>query len=501
MSDSSVILEILKHPNENGIVIFVLGVLFVLSVYHFLLYFQHKDKAYLYYSIYTALIFIGHLYNSKNGFISILIEPFHKALFSIDIYLTWVYNMLYFIFAFTFLDLKSYSIKWYNFIFKAIYLLCFICILFGFIHVFTGKHTFAGINGHFFFMGYLTILGIISFIPLFKINSPLKYYIIIGSILLFGSSVVANIIHHLNLNSEGSQINYSIFYIGVILENILFSLALGHKQKLILNEKKASQEKLIVQLQENEKLQLKIQEKLEQDLALLSKQAEIEKLEASKSKSDKELSELKMASLRSQMNPHFIFNSLNSIKLYIINNEKENAVYYLNKFSKLIRKILTTTREKEISLAEEIETMELYTNIENIRFNNEIDFSFIIDEKLPLNTIKIPGLILQPFIENAIWHGLSSKKGHRKLDVIVKNHKQSHIKITISDNGIGRKKSAEMNNAKIHKKESVGLKITAERLQNFTKNYQNKYVLKFTDLYNEDDTVKGTRVVLIIPLK
>lgn len=101
--------------------------------------------------------------------------------------------------------------------------------------------------------------------------------------------------------------------------------------------------------------------------------------------------------LRSQMNPHFIFNSLNSIKLYIINNEKENAVYYLNKFSKLIRKILMASKEKQISLAEELETMKLYINIENIRFSNEINYTTKVSDNIDIESIKVPSLILQPF--------------------------------------------------------------------------------------------------------
>ena len=493
-------MQILEHPNENGFVVFVLGVLFVLSIYHFLLYFQHKDRSYLLYSLYTSLIFIGHLRDPQDEFISVLVEPFIDIIKHIDLEITWAYNMLYFIFAFTFLDLKSFSVNWHKFIFRSIYLLFLICVLFEVIYLITDDPKVFR-YGHLSFVFYLSLLGFISYIPLFQIKNPLKYYIIVGSTFLFGSSLVATFIDQLNLAPEGSQINYSIFYIGVILENILFSLGLGHKQKLILKEKNESRERLIVQLEENERLRLKIHEQFEEDVASLSKQAEDKKVEALKAKYDKELTDLKMASLRSQMNPHFIFNSLNSIKLYIINNEKENAVYYLNKFSKLIRKILATTREKEISLADEIETMELYLNIENIRFNNEIDFLFTIDKKLPLDTIKFPALILQPFIENAIWHGLSSKKKNMKVDIIVDYAEQSHVKITITDNGIGRAKSLEINKNRLHKKESLGIKLTEERLFNFSKDYENNYDLTFIDLHDENGIPKGTSVILNVPLK
>ena len=116
----------------------------------------------------------------------------------------------------------------------------------------------------------------------------------------------------------------------------------------------------------------------------------------------KKILTLEQDMLRSQMNPHFIFNSLNSIKLYIINNEKENAVYYLNKFSKLIRKILIASKEKETCLQEELDTMQLYMNIENMRFDNEIEFKINVDEAINTEVTKVPSLILQPFLENAL---------------------------------------------------------------------------------------------------
>ena len=111
-------------------------------------------------------------------------------------------------------------------------------------------------------------------------------------------------------------------------------------------------------------------------------------------KSEKKMLTLEQSMLRSQMNPHFLFNSLNSIKLYIINNEKKNAVHYLNKFSKLVRKILEASSLKEIPLSEELETVDLYMNIENIRFSNEIHFEIKVDEGIDTDLIKIPSLIL-----------------------------------------------------------------------------------------------------------
>lgn len=216
---------------------------------------------------------------------------------------------------------------------------------------------------------------------------------------------------------------------------------------------------------------------------------------------EKEKVKLEQTALRSQMNPHFIFNSLNSIKLYIIENEKENAVYYLNKFSKLIRKILAATKQKETALSEEIETMKLYINIENIRFLNSIETHFIVDKGLNVNTIKIPSLILQPFIENAIWHGLSSKKKDKKIQLSFKKEHNTYLVICIEDNGIGREKALEIKQNKIHKRESIGIQLTEDRLENFAKSFKNDFYINFVDLYDGNKKPRGTKVILKIPLK
>ena len=155
-----------------------------------------------------------------------------------------------------------------------------------------------------------------------------------------------------------------------------------------------------------------------------------------KLKNEKNVLTLQQQMMRAQMNPHFLFNSLNSIKLYIINNDKEKAVYYLNKFAKLIRTILATSTEKEISLQDELDTMELYVNIENIRFSNKIDYQVQVEEGLDLHQVKIPSFVLQPFIENSIWHGLSTKEGEKIIQLRISTLGVHHIQIQITDNGI-----------------------------------------------------------------
>jgi tetratricopeptide (TPR) repeat protein len=215
---------------------------------------------------------------------------------------------------------------------------------------------------------------------------------------------------------------------------------------------------------------------------------------------EKKILTLEQNLLKSQMNPHFIFNSLNSIKLYIINNEKENAVYYLNKFAKLIRKILVASNEKDISLADELDTMKLYMNIENIRFSNEIDFKINIGNNINPENIRVPSLILQPFLENSLWHGLSSKTNDKRIVIDIKKNVDDYITISITDNGVGRKVSQERKLNKTLKRDSVGIELTKERLFNFSKRFARMYGLKIEDLFDSKNNAIGTKVILNIPI-
>lgn len=216
---------------------------------------------------------------------------------------------------------------------------------------------------------------------------------------------------------------------------------------------------------------------------------------------EKQILTLEQDMLRNQMNPHFIFNSLNSIKLYIINNEKENAVYYLNKFSKFIRKILIASTEKEITLEDELDTMELYMNIENIRFSNEIMFSVEVELGLNTSGVKVPSLILQPFLENALWHGLSSKNEDKRIELKVFKESDDYINISIIDNGIGRIASGKINDGRVLKSKSVGIAITKARLSNFSKRFTTDYKLEIEDLYDGNQNPIGTKVMVHIPTR
>jgi LytS/YehU family sensor histidine kinase len=203
---------------------------------------------------------------------------------------------------------------------------------------------------------------------------------------------------------------------------------------------------------------------------------------------------LEQKALQLQMNPHFIFNALNSIKVFLIENDKEQAIFYLNKFSKLIRKILESSRIKEVSLNEELDTIKLYLGIESMRFDSDVKIDISIMKSVDIKKINLPPLILQPFVENAIWHGLMLRKGEKKISIDVYKSEQS-IFLSLKDNGIGRKQSEENIQRKRIKKESLGLKMTKERINYYNQKQGTNYSYKIKDLYDDSDNPSGTEVI------
>ncbi len=204
-----------------------------------------------------------------------------------------------------------------------------------------------------------------------------------------------------------------------------------------------------------------------------------------------EIKEAEMQTLRSQMNPHFMFNSLNSINSYIVQNKSDEASGYLMTFSKLMRNILENSKHTTISLQKEITSLKHYLELEAARLNNKFIYSINIQKNIDVNYLQIAPLILQPFVENAIWHGLQNKltKGHLSIEVTTENDELLLVKIT--DDGIGRKASALLNVNKTNHN-SVGIDITVNRI----KMLNSKNSVAVIDLYGENEVATGTQVIL-----
>ena len=426
---------------------------------------------------------------TENDFLEALTKPVQAFFKLTHLAWVWIYNIAYFFFVFKFLHFKKHFKKQTKIIEKILYLLVFIDVVCFVIAIATNSLEILTSCYTFIFLPTIIILTLICFYFLFKTPEPTKYYILIGSFILFVSSLLGTLAVDFGLVFESKETGYLSFYIGLIVENIFFSLGLGFRQKLIINERNEANKKLIVNLRENETLKEEVNQQLLEKIDVLNEQIQLRE----------QIDDLKLTALRSQMNPHFMFNALNSIKLYIINNEKKNATYYLNKFSKLMRRILEASAIKETSLKEELETTQLYMAIENIRFSNEINFKVFCNDE-SLKSVKVPPLLLQPFLENALWHGLSSKKNDKKIEISIDKTDANYLQITIEDNGIGRKAAANIKAEKFINRKSLGMEITKDRLSNFVKNYKNNYQILFDDLMDDSKNPTGTKVILKIPL-
>ena len=207
--------------------------------------------------------------------------------------------------------------------------------------------------------------------------------------------------------------------------------------------------------------------------------------------------ELEAFALRATMNPHFIFNCLNSIKSLIQQNENEKSVTYLTTFSKLIRTLFNNADKKEISLFDEIETCKLYLQLEKMRFDSKFSFAVNVENSIDLKSIQVPALIIQPFIENAIWHGIVPRDtgGHVSLNVLKVN---DTIEVAIEDDGIGRETSQQNKSTSGLAHQSRGVNLTLSRLELNNQLQQRQAKLQIIDKKDENGMAKGTTVIIKI---
>ena len=211
------------------------------------------------------------------------------------------------------------------------------------------------------------------------------------------------------------------------------------------------------------------------------------------------ISDLTQKNLRTQMNPHFIFNTLNSIQYYVFQNDRIASNDYMTKFAKLIRKTLENSEHPAIPIDEEIDALKLYLELESLRFKKKFDWKIEIDEDIDTYMYKIPTMLIQPFVENAIGHGLMHKVGKGYIHIDLKLGKEC-ILCSIEDNGVGRKKAMEIKNGKNENHRSLGTSITESRLHLVNSLYGKSMKVDYTDMKDDDGKASGTRVEICIPL-
>lgn len=427
------------------------GGLFVLFLYHFLIFFQNRNKLYLYYSLYLLALTVYLLQHVVSG----EFKPFYNyANFSIQ----FLAYAAYVAFARDLLDTRTHLIQWDKYFELEIKVLVLLAPIFMLIQFFLGYEF--QVKAFTAIMPALTIFTFVSYyVVLTRIKDNFSVYFVVGSLIYVVLANVSFLEAFVGTDffiSKGVQPMFFV-YLGALLQSIIFSIILGLIIKRIEQKSKNAEIKLAMKL--------------------------------------KEMEELKMTALQSQMNPHFLFNSLNSINNFVLKNDVEKASDYITKFSKLIRVILNSSSSPTASLSEELDILALYVKLEQMRVNGGFEYLVKVDEKLKLDTIKVPTLFLQPFIENAIWHGIMKSEGEdKKIELSIKED-NGNVLCIIKDNGIGINKAKEIDKMS-QKRRFFGTEATGNRIRIL---HQNKGVnIETKDI--SVGTATGTQVLISFPL-
>ncbi len=473
------------------------GCFFFIGIFAAYNYYLHRHVSFLWYISYTIGAFFSGLHWMDIRLGMFMFSPLlHDIIFSIFLYLI---PVLYSFFIGSMLQLHIHFKKGWMLV-KLLVLISIIQMLLEFIEVrfdwFPFNKNYYGI---FLNITPLILLNIVLLILTAKSKDPVKWFLFTGifSLIVFWCLPVMNLYApSADMNPElFLVINFPIVFLlsGLVIEAICFSFALSYRSKLVLIEKN--------KLKENYNLQL--QTALQQrttELETKNKLVETQKVKQVQTEFEHRIAETEMTALRAQMNPHFIFNCLNSIKLYTLENDSQTASEYLTKFSQLIRLVLENSRSEKVTLQKELEALKLYIELEAMRFKNKVQYQINIPATIDQQYIEIPPLLLQPYVENAIWHGLMHKKegGNIIIDICQPSEHLLHIKIT--DDGVGREQAATYKSKSATQQKSFGLKMTSERISIINQLYHINAEVKIKDLKDSMNNSTGTKVIIQIPI-
>lgn len=294
------------------------------------------------------------------------------------------------------------------------------------------------------------------------VPSPLIRYVLLGNALLTGVGVTASLMQGQVLTDDYFLIaelrNLMMLSFGMLLEIVVFALALAYRIRLLDRERVSNQQAYI--------------DELEQRTAY-----------------EKRIAEVEMLALRSQMNPHFLFNSLNTIEYFVLKGEEEKATRYLSNFSRLLRLTLNHSNENTVRLSEEIAGLKLYLDLEATRFGDEFQYVIEANAQIDQDGIMLPPLLLQPFVENAIWHGLrQSQRPDKRLWIRLLMPDSQTLQFEIEDNGIGRQQAADLKSRSATQRKSYGMDITRQRVELFNRNYPSQLSIDLIDLDTDGQT-------------
>jgi len=467
----------------------IMGLCFLLGLFAFIQSLYGKDRTYAYWGLYLwsnfAYFFTGLDRHFNLGILSESGKPW-------IIVSQFPIQMSYLLFISSFLMISKYDRR----IFRAIQItiLALFCgFILSFYAVWNNNSDLRNLTEEFTFATDFVILLI--FVTIVKKGVPQTRLLMIGSIGILTAAIIAAMIDQFDLMQFDVFWFYpvNIFSLGVCFELVFFTLALSERTEKIKIE--------------NQQLQANYTRKLEADLAervrLIQSQSHLleeQRVQNLTQEFEQRIAQTEIASLRSQMNPHFIFNCLNSIKLYMLENNAEAASDYLTKFSLLIRSVLDNSRSEKISLEKELETLGLYAKLEVMRFKEKVEFILNVDSDIDLYFVQIPPLLLQPFVENAIWHGLMHQDLGGTVRVEITQPKASLLHVEITDNGIGRQMSERLKSKNATLNKSYGMKVTGERIDLVNQLYRIDTKYQVQDLYDKNGKPQGTTVILEIPI-
>ena len=472
------------------------GCLLFMSLYALYSFLLTRDTAFLYYASYTLIcvLFIAHSIDHRFGFamlfpirISDVIAPFHIALF----------GFFYTLFLVEVLALKTeYPTIWR--VLKGLLALMVLQELHCIAEFVYGKPFFLDAAIRVYSMVPAGLATLLLAIILLRSRSPIRYYLLAGMICLVGIGIIPGSLdlYFVNLSPLlDTFVNYPYFWLalGLATEAFCFLLALAYRGRLIELENSR------IQKQYSHDLEAQLSERT-QEIEQKSRMMEQQHIRQLETEFEQKLADTEMTALRAQMNPHFIFNCLNSIKLYTLDNDSDKASDYLTKFSRLIRLVLENSRSKLVSLQNELEALQLYIELEAMRFKQKVRFSIQVSPDLDQQYLRIPPLLLQPYVENAIWHGLMHKPEGGTVTVVVSQPQENLLHIEITDDGVGRERAAELKSKSAGKHKSFGMQVTADRIRMINQLYNIQTQAQVVDLVDSFGEVCGTRVILSIPV-
>lgn len=473
------------------------GCFFFIGIYAAYNYYLYRHASFIWYICYTIAAFFSclHWMDIRLGmfmFSSLL----HDVIFSVFIYLI---PVLYSFFIGRMLQLHIHFKKGW----LLVKILIAICILQMTLELLEVRFAWFPFNPDYYGIILtpfaIILLNIILLILAVKSKDPVKWFLFTGIV----SLLVLWCMPLLNLYTPPTDMNYELFLVinfavvflmlGLVIEAICFSFALTYRSKLVLIEKNKLQENY------NQQLQTALQQRTT-ELETQNKVVEAQKIKQIETAFEQKIAETEMTALRAQMNPHFIFNCLNSIKLYTLENDSQTASEYLTIFSQLIRLVLENSRSEKVSLQKELETLRLYIELEAMRFKDKVKYQINISPEIDQQYIDIPPLLLQPYVENAIWHGLMHKKEGGNICINVSLPSEQCLQIEITDDGVGRKLAAEYKSKSATRQKSFGLKMTSERIDIINQVYHIKADVMIVDLKDGMNTACGTKIIIKIPV-